>query len=73
MVHALRTESLPINYFQKAVFTFLSRVVLRLLSPDQKLQFRKLEAITKKFTKLEADIKYLKLFIILQSIEKGHL
>ena len=62
MVPDSRTESSPIKFIHKAVITFLSKVVLRLLNQDQKLQFRKLEAITKKFSKLEADIKYIKDF-----------
>ena len=57
MVPDSRTESSPIKFIHKAVITFLSKVVLRLLNQDQKLQFRKLEAISKKFSKLEADIK----------------
>ena len=60
MVPDSRTESSPIKFIHKAVITFLSKVVLRLLNQDQKLQFRKLEAISKKFNKLEADIKYLR-------------
>ena len=59
MVADRRTKSSPIKSINKAVITFLSKVVLRLLNQDQKLQFRKLEAITKKFSKLEDDIKYL--------------
>ena len=54
-----RTESSPIKFIHKAEITFLSKVLLRLLNQDQKLQFRKLEAITKKFSKLEAEIKYI--------------
>ena len=49
MVPDSRTESSPIKFIHKAVITFLSKVVLRLLNQDQKLQFRKLEAISKKF------------------------
>ena len=60
MVQDFRTESLPVNFLQKAAFIFLSRIVLRLFTYDQKLEFRKLEATTKKFTKIEADITYLK-------------
>ena len=48
MVPDSRTESSPIKFIHKAVITFLSKVVLRLLNQDQKLQFRKLEAISKK-------------------------
>ena len=61
MVQDFRTESLPVNFLQKAAFIFLSRIVLRRFTYDQKLEFRKLEATTKKFTKIEADITYLKL------------
>ena len=66
MVPDSRTESSPIKFIHKAVITFLSKVVLRLLNQDQKLQFRKLEAISKKkkFSKLEADIKYYKVFYL---------
>ena len=56
MVLDNRTETSQIKFIHKAVITFLSKVVLLLLNLDQKLQFRKLEAITKKFSKLEADI-----------------
>ena len=62
MVPDSRTESSPIKFIHKAVITFLSKVVLRLLNQNQKLQFRKLEAISKKFSKLEADIKYLSFY-----------
>ena len=50
MVQDFRTESLPVkfNFLQKAVFIFLSRIVLCLFTYDQKLEFRKLEATTKK-------------------------
>ena len=40
-----RTENFQIKFIHKAVITFLSKVVLRLL--NQKFQFRKLEVIIK--------------------------
>ena len=57
MVQDFRTESLPVNFLQKTVFIFLSKIVLRRLTHDQKFEFKKLEA-TKKNTKIEADITY---------------
>ena len=48
MVTDRGTESSRIKFIHKAVITFLSKVVLRLLNQDQKLQFRKLEVFTKK-------------------------
>ena len=48
MVQDFRTESLPVNFLQKAAFIFLSRIVLRRFTHDQNLEFRKLEATTKK-------------------------
>ena len=56
MVQDFRTESLPVNFLQKADFFFLSRIVLCRFTYDQKLEFRKLEATTKKITKIEVDI-----------------
>ena len=35
--------------FNKAAFIFLSTIVLRRFAHDQKLEFRKLEATTKKY------------------------
>ena len=49
MVQHFKTESLPVNFLQKAVFIFLSSIFLRLFTHDQKLEFRKLEATTKKY------------------------
>ena len=48
MVPDRGTESSRIKFIHKGVITFLSKVVIHLLNQDQKLQFSKLEAITKK-------------------------
>ena len=63
MVQDFRTESLPVNFLQTAALIFLSRIILRLLTHDQKLEFRKYVASTIFFfffTKIEAGITYLK-------------
>ena len=48
MVLDFSTKSLPVNLVQKAAFIFLSRIVLHRFTHDQKLEFGKLEATTKK-------------------------
>ena len=49
-----RTENLQIKFIHKAVITFLSKVVLRLL--NQKLHILEIRSYYQKFIKLEVDI-----------------
>ena len=49
MVPGNRTGSSQIKFIHKDVITFQSKIVLRLLNQDHKLQLRKLEAFTKKY------------------------
>ena len=44
MVQDFRTESLPVNFLQKAALIFFSRNVISLFTHDQKLETRELEA-----------------------------
>ena len=50
------------KYTIKAVTIFMSRIVLNRLNVDHKLLFRKLEKDLKYYTKLNADIQFLKLY-----------
>ena len=48
------------KYTIKAVTIFMTRIVLKRLNVDHKLLFRKLEKDLKYYTKLNADIHFLK-------------
>ena len=46
-------------FFRKAVVSFLSKIIIKKLNSDSKLVFRKIEAKSKKYIKIEADINFL--------------
>ena len=48
------------KYTIKAVTIFMSRIILKRLNVDHKLLFKKLEKDLKYYTKLNADIQFLK-------------
>ena len=50
------------NYtFRKAAAILFSRIVLTHLDNEQRREFRKAEKLTKQYTKIKSDLKYLKL------------
>ena len=51
------------NTFRKAAFILFSRIVLTDLDNGQRSVIRKAEKLTKQYTKIKSDLKYLSIII----------